>query len=182
MSHKNLIVTLISDDKPGIVSQVSKIIAQHDGNWLDSHLVQLAGKFTGLLRLDVPAESIDVLSHDLKALSSKGIDTLIEVESPQTLHYPQAVDFELSGPDRKGIVSEISNAFGAAGVSIDEMQSHCSSTPWSGEPLFEAKGALLIPQSLSLDTLQEKLEAIEDELAIDIQFSAKKSIESLHSQ
>ena len=181
MSHKNLIVTLISDDKPGIVSQVSKVIAKHNGNWLDSHLVQLAGKFTGLLRLDVPEEAIKVLSQDLKALRAKGIDTLIEVESQHTLHYPETTDFELSGPDRTGIVSEISNAFEAVGVSIDEMQTHCSSTPWSGEPLFEAKGALLIPQSLSLDTLEEKLQAIEDELAIDIRLSTKKSRESQHS-
>ena len=181
MSHKNLIVTLISDDKPGIVSQVSKVIAKHNGNWLDSHLVQLAGKFTGLLRLDVPEEAIKVLTQDLKALSVKGIDTLIEEESQQSIDYSDTINFELSGPDRKGIVSEISKAFQAVDVNIDEIQTHCSSTPWSGEPLFEAKGTLLIPQSLSLDTLQEKLAKIEDQLAVDIRFSPKKSIESLHS-
>lgn len=176
MSHKNLIVTLMSDDKPGIVSQVSQIVAQHDGNWLDSHLVQLAGKFTGLLRIDVPENSINALSHDLKALRNIGIDTLIEEESQSSANYSEAIDFEVSGPDRIGIVSEISKAFNAVDVSIDKILTHCSSTPWSGEPLFEAKGTLLITQSTSLDALQDKLHNIEDQLGIDVRFSPQTAI------
>jgi len=172
MSHTNLIVTLMSDDKPGIVSQVAKTIAEHNGNWLDSHMVQLAGKFTGLLRIDVPDTSMTALSNDLKALSTQGIDTLIEQEKPLAEPLGNiAVHFELSGPDRKGIVSEISKAFSIVGMSIDKMQTHCSSTPWSGEPLFEAKGVLLTSSATPLDALQDNLQQIQDELGLDITLS-----------
>ena len=171
MPNKNLIVTLISDDKPGIVSKVADVVAQHQGNWLDSHMVQLAGKFTGLLRIDAPEHNITALKTALKALDTAGIQTLIEHELISAPGDSKEVQFELSGPDRTGIVSEISKAFNAANVSIDKIQTHCSSTPWSGEPLFEAKGKLLVPKSLSLDELSETLNTIEDGLGIDISLS-----------
>lgn len=171
MPNKNLIVTLISDDKPGIVSQVAVIVAQHKGNWLDSHMVQLAGKFTGLLRIDVAEKNIPALISSLQDLKKVGIETLIEHENSTVLPNSQKMYFELSGPDRTGIVNEISSAFNAANVSIDKIQTHCSSSPWSGEPLFEAKGKLSVPETLSVDALHNALNTIQDALGIDVSLS-----------
>lgn len=168
MPNKNLIITLMSDDKPGIVSQVAQIIASHDANWLDSHLVQLAGKFTGLLRVDVPQDKIASLTTALESLKDNGIATLIEHETLINDANLKKMQFELSGPDRTGIVSEIATAFNTANVSIDKIQTHCSSSPWSGEPLFEANGELLAPLTLSNDDLTETLNTIEDALGINI--------------
>ena len=159
------------DDKPGIVSQVANTVAEHQGNWLDSHMVQLAGKFTGLLRIDVPEDNISILSEALKTLETQGISTLIEQESSLEQPNNQCVQFELSGPDRKGIVSDISTALNQVGISIDKMQTHCSSMPWSGDPLFQAKGSLIVPSELSLENLHETFQPIEDRLGIDINFS-----------
>ena len=33
-----LVLTVIADDKPGIVEQLSAVIARHGGNWLESRM------------------------------------------------------------------------------------------------------------------------------------------------
>ena len=49
----HLVLTVIADDKPGLVESLSQIIASNSGNWLESSMSQLAGKFAGILRVSV---------------------------------------------------------------------------------------------------------------------------------
>lgn len=43
-----LVLTVIADDKPGIVEQLAATITEHGGNWLESRMAQMAGKFAGI--------------------------------------------------------------------------------------------------------------------------------------
>ena len=49
----NLVLTVIGDDKPGLVEALSQAIANNSGNWLESSMSHLAGKFAGILRVSV---------------------------------------------------------------------------------------------------------------------------------
>ena len=48
-----LVLTAIGDDKPGLVESLAQTIASNAGNWLESNMSQLAGKFAGVLRVSV---------------------------------------------------------------------------------------------------------------------------------
>ena len=48
-----LVLTIIGEDRPGIVESLAEIISDHSGNWLESSMSQLAGKFAGILRVSV---------------------------------------------------------------------------------------------------------------------------------
>ena len=48
-----LVLTVIGDDRPGLVEALAETIAAHEGNWLESRMSHLAGKFAGLLRVSV---------------------------------------------------------------------------------------------------------------------------------
>ncbi|MGH1486114.1 MAG: glycine cleavage system protein R [Cellvibrionaceae bacterium] len=168
MANQHMVITLLSDDKPGIVQQVADIIAHEQGNWLESKMSQLAGKFAGILKVSIDDNNIDSLSQALKSLSTKGIQVLIEKEHTSELSNGKLLSFELIGADRVGIVSEIALAFSEKSINIDELETRCSSMPWSGEPLFEATGILIAPESINKDELLDKLDSIEDKLGIDI--------------
>ena len=73
----NLIITVISDDKPGVVEVLADTIRLHQGNWLESRLTQLAGKFAGVIRVQVESTHTEALQASLSALSSKGIKTIV---------------------------------------------------------------------------------------------------------
>ena len=43
------VITFIGDDRPGLVEQVASVIENNRGNWHESRLSQLGGKFAGLV-------------------------------------------------------------------------------------------------------------------------------------
>ena len=74
----------------------------------------------------------------------------------------------LVGNDRPGIVKEIARALAAAHVNVEELSTHISSAPMSGEALFNAKAVLKVPVDLDIDTLQSQLERLADDLIVEI--------------
>ena len=47
---KNLVLTFIATDKPGLVQRLSELVTQEDGDWLESRMAHLAEKFAGIAR------------------------------------------------------------------------------------------------------------------------------------
>jgi len=112
MATTDLVLTLIGHDRPGLVEAVAAIVASHGGNWLESRMAHLAGKFAGILRIEVPSDNATALQAALAALDARGLkvvgepsDGAGEATSGRTL------DLELVGLDRPGIVRELSTGF-----------------------------------------------------------------------
>ena len=55
-TSEDLVFTLLGPDRPGIVKEISALVREHGGNWLESSLSHLAGHFAGLVRVTVSAE------------------------------------------------------------------------------------------------------------------------------
>ncbi len=169
MSNQHLIITLLCDDRVGIVQEIADTITKANGNWLDSRMLQLEGKFTGMLSISIAEEKVNKLKEALEELSNTGIEVLIEnANDYEPIVSGKVLSFELIGADRLGIMSEISGAFLERGISIDNLETHCSSMPWSGSPLFEATGILMAPENINTEELLDQLNEIEDHLGIDI--------------
>lgn len=171
MANQLIIITLLSDDQPGIVQQLAHVISTHNGNWLESRMAQLAGKFAGILKVNIDSAHTQALTNALKQLSGDGIQILVEHADTLAATEGCKLTFELVGADRIGIIQEISQAFVEKGINIDEMETTCSSMPWSGEPLFEAKGKLLAPAGIDTNELLDQLDVIEEKLGVDITLS-----------
>ena len=172
----DLVLTVISDDKPGIVETLAQTISQHGGNWQESRMSHLAGKFAGILRVSTSKDQLSPLRQALQALDAQGINVVMEeaLETPQHEGVHE-LSFKAIGNDRPGIVREIAQAFASQQINVNELHTDYTSMPWSGEPLFEAKGQIQVPVTVDLDELPDPLEAIADELAIDIDLELPES-------
>lgn len=167
---QHLIVTVIAKDRPGVVETLAAVVCEHDGNWEESRMVNLCGKFSGLILVTLDDSKIDALKADLAKLADKGIRTLIDIaEQFDTPESYREIRFNLVGNDRPGIVREVAQALAARNINVEELATDYSSMPWSGEPLFEANGILQIPLESDIDELADKLDQIADELAVDIE-------------
>lgn len=172
----SLILTVLSPDKPGVVEAIAKCVSENNGNWLESRFAHLAGKFAGVVRVQIDSESKDTLSSALESLSGKGIRVEVEEQSdaqPVEKAQTQSASFHAVGPDRPGIVREVSQAFVEYNINIEEISTQLSSMPYSGDPLFEAEGVISVPASLELHVLDEKLARIADQLGVDISLKAE---------
>jgi glycine cleavage system regulatory protein len=163
------IVTFIGDDRPGLVESVSRVIEQAGGNWHESRLSQLGGKFAGLVLVSLPATSGDALQSALKALTEHGLSVRVTPAGPGTvITTPRSITLTVIGPDRLGIVREIARALASHAVNVVDMDSRVSSAPMSSEQLFEARIEAEIPGDTVMDELSDMLDEIANQMTLDI--------------
>ena len=58
----------VVDDLPGLVELVAGVIAAHGGNWLESRMSHLGGKFAGILRAELPPDKVQSALAALPAM------------------------------------------------------------------------------------------------------------------
>lgn len=165
----SLVMSFIGQDKPGLVGLLSRTIADHQGNWLESGMSRLGGKFAGILIIQVPDEHSEALMQALQGLESQGLRVSVERSDEVAQEVEsRAVILELIGHDKPGIVRDISQALAQKHINVQRMRTELTSGSMSGELLFKAHAELQIPAELDLDELQDALEAIASDLMVDI--------------
>jgi glycine cleavage system regulatory protein/folate-dependent phosphoribosylglycinamide formyltransferase PurN len=165
----SLVVTVIGPDRPGIVSLLSAKAQGFGANWSGSRMASLAGQFAGMVHFEVPRENADALAAALQALESTELK--IHIERSDAAAVPagrRLVKLELVGHDRPGIVRDLSGALAARGVSIEELHTEIVSGAMTAEHLFKVKAVLLVPKSVSNDDVRHALEALANEMMVDV--------------
>ena len=168
----SIVLTIVSDDRPGIVESLSHVLESHGGNWTQSIMLSLAGKFAGILLASVPQERVEGFLAALQSLQSDGM----QIVSQRSNEGPASTDMreftlDLVGQDRPGIVHDISEILTRHGVSVQELDTECQSASMSGEMLFLAKARMQIPPDTSVERLRRELEDLANELMVDIKLN-----------
>ncbi len=166
MNH--LVLTVIAQDKRGLVEHIAECIAEHGGNWLESRMSRMAGQFAGILRVGVPAEAYDELVEALQALNSQGIRVLLAESGIEPSCTWKPILLDLVGNDRPGIVRDITRLLTEHGINVESLVTDVVPAPMSSEPLFHAKAVLAVPLTLSLELLQTRLETLADDLMVEL--------------
>ena len=96
---------------------------------------------------------------------------IVERTDEPSPHLFQRLHLDLLGADRPGIVAEISAALADAQVSIEELSTDVRDAPMAGGTLFEARAVLSAPLGGDIDALRAVLEALADELMVEIRLS-----------
>jgi glycine cleavage system regulatory protein len=169
----HIILTIASDDKPGLIQQLSTAVERNGGNWLESKLAHLGGKFVGVIQISVDEAMEEALTIALAELASQGIIVSSERAAAPKNASTEEASFSAIGPDRSGIIKELSAAFARYQINVEELDSKLSSMPYSGEPIFEANGRISLPSNFDLRDLHDKLHAIANDLGIDIDLERK---------
>jgi len=175
----DLVLTLIGPDRPGLVEAVAGIVAAHEGNWLESRMTHLAGKFAGILRAELPEAQVAPALAALRALERQGLKVVAEATdrggaAGAAEGALRRMKMELVGLDRPGIVREIAQLFAAQGVNVEELVTDRSSAPMSGETLFQARAHLQVPTRVDLATLRSSLERLAADLVVEIRFEDRE--------
>ena len=164
---KPFIITLIGEDKPGLLSSLADIVYQHHGNWLASNFALMAGKFAGFAEVHLPDQHVAAVSEIFSART----DVSITMSSGD--NHPEAqikhATFSIIGNDKPGIVNELSSVFTRNGANINRFESKCESAPSSGNTLFKATAFVEVPIDFDLDIFVDAVEQIANDLMIDIE-------------
>ena len=164
-----LAVTVIADDRPGIIEKIAEKIKANGGNWLESNMSRLAGKFAGILLISVAAKDEESLTTALKNLQNNDIRIQIETSNTSADDNATRITIHLMANDRPGIIAELSALFARNQINVEELATWCESAPMSAELLFKAVASVAIPENLSLDDLTDLLESLSDDLVVEFE-------------
>ena len=166
---KSLVITLIGDDRPGIVESISKMIVEHDGEWVESRMANLGGKFAGILRANLPDEQCEAFTTKLKSASDGLAISIEQVNEAAAAAPEQCYLLELVGQDRPGIIHRIASLLVEHGATVEELESEVVEASMSGEKLFKANIRLCLAAGHSEEELRSVLEDVANELIVDIE-------------
>src|SRR4051812_48216955 len=99
------ILTVVGDDRPGLVSSISGPISEHGASWERSQMSRLAGKFAGIVLVGVADNRLDSLVSRLAELNDQGLQVVIERTDEPAGRESQHLQLELLGVDHPGIVA-----------------------------------------------------------------------------
>ncbi len=164
----NLVLTLIGPDHPGIVDAVSDVVSTQGGNWLESRMAQLAGKFAGVLCIEVADDRVASLESALKGLESSGLHLVVERSEPIAPRRLRPIEIELVGQDRLGLVREIANVLAAQGINVEELSTDRRTAAMSGTAMFEAHIRASVPEDVDVVAVRQRLERLAADLMADV--------------
>ena len=131
---KNLIITAIGSDRPGIVSEISGVITNHGGNVEESRMSKMGSDFTIIMLVSVSPEWDESLNVALRSIADLNISTkLTEANDTGDI---KKFQIDLNGADNEGIVNVLSEYLAEKSINIIEMNTHISPAPVTGTPLF----------------------------------------------
>lgn len=161
-----LILSVMAADRPGIAERIAEVVAQHGGNWQESRLASMAGRFAGIVRVSLEQEGYGELQAAIQALRDEGLSVQIEVGDADA----EAVEshwIEVIGNDRPGIVREVTRALAAEQVNVIDLSTEVEPASMSGGLLFRATLELGLTPGQSMDAVIQALEDLSPDLMVD---------------
>jgi glycine cleavage system regulatory protein len=166
-----LVLTVIGDDRAGLVNALADVVTAHGGNWERSQLAELAGKFAGIVQVRVPDDRADELVAALQPLAGL-LDVTVHTGSAEPDGAAQRIQVDLVGNDHPGIVRDVSGVLSRYGISIEKLITETREAPMAGGLLFEAHLTAPVPADQDLAGLQADLERLATEIVVDITVAA----------
>ena len=168
------ILSAIGRDRPGLVSELARLVLDSEANLEDSRMTILGTDFAVILLCSSRAEA----AGDRLLLGSKrlerdhGLTILIRelpagrrpaVPAPGTRLYR----VEAAGEDRAGIVAGICGVLAQHGVNIVELESQNQPGP-SGSPQYRMTIRAELPDAVDPRTLRDALDREAERLVLDV--------------
>lgn len=164
-----LIVSLIGPDKAGLVTQLAALIQQHKGSWQASAMTELEGYFAGILEIQVPGAHDAPLRHALAQLPDVQVQLF---EASTQAPTGQAVQLTVTANDRLGIMAELTEILSQLNIRIKALKTATYPAPTTSIMIFEARSILTLPPGQTRHDLQQRLQALSDDLIVDLDLIA----------
>ncbi|HEY5979386.1 MAG TPA: ACT domain-containing protein [Microlunatus sp.] len=164
-----LVLTVVGDDRVGLVKALADIVSSNGGNWERSHLAELAGTFAGVVLVTVPDRQTDRLRAALAPLDGL-LDVSVRSAAADLDDVPgrRRVRLDLLGNDRPGIVAAVSGVLARHGLGVADLQTATREAPMAGGLLFEASAVITVDSMDSLDAVRIALEELATEILVDV--------------
>jgi glycine cleavage system transcriptional repressor len=160
-------VTVLGDDRPGIVADVTVALAGLGCNLEDSTMTLLRGHFAMVVLVrserplsDVEAALLPLTEHGDLAVDVRPIPEHGGAGVPGT-----AYTLHVHGADRPGIVAAMTNVVARHGGNIVDLGTRL------GQDVYVLVAEFLLPSEVAIDAVEEDLATVAREIGVDFHVS-----------
>lgn len=173
---KNLVITALGNDKPGIVNELSKAILDNGGNITESRMMALSGEFAMMLLVTGEQDCITDVNSKLKGigktlgLTITAKETTLQESEQKRLPYQVTV----VSMDHPGIVHDISDFLSSRNLNIEEVETKTYPAAHTGTPMFSLDISISVPADSSVRALRDEFLLFCDDLNLDASIESKR--------
>lgn len=175
-THKaeQLVISAIGTDRPGIVNELSQLIAQHKGNIDDSRMTVLGGEFAIILLISAAAVELDkieiVLNQEAATLSLSILSKRTGSQDSKADTIPYLVD--VVAMDNPGIVYKLADFFSHKNINIQNMRTDRYQAPHTGTQMFSIEMVIAIPANIIIADLRDEFLDLCEDMNLDASLEA----------
>jgi glycine cleavage system transcriptional repressor len=168
MSKRWYMLTLIGEDKPGIVAAVTQALFEQGLNLGETSMLRLGGNFT-IMMMVTGDQDEDALRERLKpVIEAQGMCLHVDpIQAHLHEHLLPNVQVTVSGADRAGIVAQVTQALAGAGLNILDLESDVAGT--ESQPVYIMQIAGIADQAV--ETIEAALAPLRAQ-GVDVNVSA----------
>ncbi len=163
-----MIINIVGEDTPGMLHDLSSLIAEHNCSIETSRMAILGGHLTMMLLISGSWNTIAKLEANLTAISGKyNLDiSYSRTEKKQYDRDMLPYTVELVAYENPGILAKLTEIFASVGANIYEVNSHTYTTQ-TNTPMSSLTMRIHIPTEVQIAELRERILIMCDELNID---------------
>jgi glycine cleavage system transcriptional repressor len=164
-----IVFSVLGDDRPGIVDELSTAILEHQCNIEDSRMSVMGGVFAVILLVSGEADALKRVQDTLENMQNKGGLTISSrtagERSSQGSYLPYQV--QIVSMDHPGIVNRLSHFFATRGINIQQLETSSYSAAHTATPMFAVHMTIEIHSSQHLAELRDSFYTLCDEYNLD---------------
>ncbi len=174
-----LVLSILADDRPGIVREITERVLEHQCNVLDSHMATLDGVFALNMLIEGDRQRIAALEQGLWQAAEENRYSVAlrqagpEPGAPAGEHWTVRV----TAMDHPGIVNRVARFLSDRGINIERMETRSEAAAHTATPMFSVDMQVLLPAGLAHDALLQDFESLCQEYGLDGQMQPSQKRE-----
>ncbi len=169
--NKQLVLSALGADQPGLVNQISQHILELGLNIEDSRMSVLGGEFAYMLLVSGEEAILEKLVNSISEFEQSFSDLILSSKYTQPKQQgglPYKVN--VHALDHQGIVHNLARFFSERNINIEDLNTNSYAAPHTGSKMFAVDLKLNIPENISVRQLREAFIEHCDNLNLDASF------------
>ena len=158
------VLTLVGEDKPGIVAAVTQVLFEQGGVLAQASMMRLGSNFSIMLRVSHPPD-ID-LRQVLNEVCEK-LNLHLHIDEDASKTAPEVdpdVQVTVYGADRSGIVAQVTSVLAQAGLNIIDLETDVAGSSEHPIYIMTMEGVA----SNGIEPLREAIQALDTDIEINL--------------
>ncbi len=167
--NSQLVISVLGTDRPGLVTEISRIINSAGCNVEDSRMSVLGGEFAVIMLITGNWNNLAKLETSLSGLQEK-LGLLIgfkRTESRPADKGGMPYHVEAVSMDQPGIVHQLAGFFSSRNINIHDLYTNSHPAAHTGTPIFILNMTIEIPAKTHIATLRDQFMEFCDQLNLD---------------